>query len=703
MEAVECGAASLAMVLAHHGRWVPLEELRIACGVSRDGSKAANVVKAARKYGLEAGGVREEPAGLRRLLLPFIVFWNFNHFLVVEGFGKGKVFLNDPASGPRYVTEEEFDQSFTGIALTFSTGSDFRKSGSPPRLLPSLVRRLEGSRTPLTFVVIVSLFLVIPGLLVPFFAKVFIDDYLVRGQQDWIRPLLLGMALTAVMRGVLTWQQQAYLLRLETRLALTSSSRFFWHVLRLPVEFFAQRYAGDLTGRVGANDRVAQLLSGDLATNMVNVVQLLFYAVVMLLYDAVLTAIGVGLALLNVVALRLVARQRTDANRRLLQDRGKQLATAMNGLSMIETLKASAAESDFFERWSGYQAKVVVSEQQLGLPSLVTSALPRMLSAIALALILGIGGLRVIEGDLTIGMLIAFQSLMVSFMAPIQGLVDLSGKLQEAKGDLARLDDVLRYPQDTRFSLAPPAPSTVKPKLAGFLELRNVTFGYSRLADPLIEDFSLTLRPGSRLALVGSSGSGKSTLARIITGLYRPWSGEVLCDGIPVSELPPDVLTNSLAAVSQEIALFEGTVRENLTLWDDSISESQIAQAARDARLHHVIAARSKGYGGAVAEGGLNFSGGERQRMEIARALVRDPSVLVLDEATAALDPITEKEIDDNLRRRGCTCVIIAHRLSTIRDADEIVVLERGKVVQRGTHDKLVNLDGAYARLIASE
>jgi len=708
MEAVECGAASLAMVLAHYGAWVPLEELRVASGVSRDGSNAANMLKVARQYGLSAKGFKEDPAGVRALRLPYIVFWNFNHFVVVEGYRRGWVYLNDPASGHRRVTDAEFDASFTGVALAFSPTEDFKRRGTPPSLVASLAGRLRGSRTALTFVVFASLFLVIPGLVIPAFTKIFVDEFLVNEFKDWVRPLLLAMGLTAIIRALLTWIQQHYLLRLETRLAISAASRFFWHVLRLPAEFFTQRYAGDIASRVAANDRVAQLLSGSLATNMVNVVQIVFYAIVMGFYDIVLTLIGVAMALLNIAALQLVARKREDANRRLLQDQGKLMAASMNGLQTIETLKASGAESDFFQRWAGYQAKVVDTQQELGVPNLVVGTLPGMLSALTNALILGIGGFRLMSGDLSVGSLIAFQSLMASFMSPIQGLVSLSGQAQQIKGDLSRLDDVLRYPRDPRFDTngkpETPDPKELRAKLSGALELQDITFGYSRLAPPLIENFSLTVRPGARVAIVGASGSGKSTIARLITGLYNPWSGQVRLDGRPFETIPRDVLNNSLASVDQDIFLFEGTVRDNLTLWDDMVPEEQLTKAAKDARVHHVIADRVGGYGSPVAEDGVNFSGGERQRLEIARALVRNPSLLVLDEATASLDTITEKEIDDDLRQRGCACVIIAHRLSTIRDADEIIVLDRGKVIQRGTHEQLMaQPDGQYAQLIATE
>ena len=705
MEAVECGAAALAIVLAHFGRWVPLEELRIACGVSRDGCKASNVVKAARQYGLEAKGYKREPQSLRSLKPPMILHWNFNHFVVLEGFRKGQVHLNDPAVGPRVVTEEELDQAFTGVVMTFQPGPEFEPQGEPPRLIPSLRRRLTGSRAALAFVLLAGLALVIPGLAVPVFSKVFIDSVLLEGRQDWLRPLLLAMGMTALVLGGLTWLQQAYLLRLETRMAVGASSRFLWHVLRLPVEFFTQRYAGDISARVGINDRVAQLLSRDLATNVLGAIMVVFFAVVLFRYDPVLTGMGIAIALLNVAALHYVSRKRVDGNRRLLQDQGKMMGTALGGLQTIETLKATGSESDLFTRWSGYQAKVVNARQDLERYTQLLDAVPPLLGAVNTALILGIGGLRVMNGTLSLGGLVAFQILMVSFMGPINRLVSLGGRLQMVEGDMNRLDDVLRYRIDEGAGLAAgePVPAGEPVKLSGQLELREVSFGYSRLDPPLIEGLGLTLKPGSRIALVGGSGSGKSTIGRLVTGLHKPWAGEILFDGRSRAEIPSQVLANSLASVDQNVFLFEGSVRDNLTLWDSTVPLPEIIAAARDACIHEDIAARPGGYDSLVEEGGTNWSGGQRQRLEIARALVGRPSILVLDEATSALDPTTEKLIDESLRRRGCTCLIVAHRLSTIRDADEILVLERGKVVQRGTHDEMRGVVGPYSRLIRAE
>lgn len=713
MEAVECGAAALASVLGYFGRHVPLEELRIACGVSRDGSKASHILKAARRYGLEAKGFRKEPEALKEMPLPMIVHWNFNHFVVLEGFKNNKVYLNDPASGPRVVTFQEFDQSFTGVVLTFQPGPEFVRGGEKRNLASALRKRLSGSEQALAFIVLLGLALVFPGLVIPVFAKIFVDHILVDGMGDWLPALLWGMLLTALLRGLLTWMQQHYLLRLETKLALSSSSRFLWHVLRLPVEFFAQRYAGDIGFRVTLNNRVAQLLSGQLATYALNVVMVVFYFMMMMQYDVWLTLVGAAMALLNVIVLRLVSRRRAGQNQRLLLERGKLDGTAMGGLYMIETLKAEGAESDFFAKWAGRQANLLNAEQKLGVPTLLLSAVPNLLSSLTQMAILTLGGLFVLQGKLTMGSLVAFQSLMTSFMAPINGLVSLGGTLAEAYGDMNRLDDVYNYRLDPQTAAEETSAQREEEmprqggeklgsKLSGAVALRNVTFGYNRLEAPLIENFNLTLRPGSRVALVGGSGSGKSTIAKLIAGLYEPWSGEILFDGKPRHAWPRSVLNHSLAAVDQDIRMFEGTVYDNLTLWDPTVSEADVIQAAKDSCIHDVIVARNGAYDSWVEEGGRNFSGGQLQRMEIARALATNPTVLILDEATSALDPVTERTIDRNIRRRGCTCIIIAHRLSTIRDCDEIIVLDKGKVVQRGTHEELKNEDGLYARLIRS-
>ncbi|MEY4520146.1 MAG: hypothetical protein RLZZ499_2746 [Cyanobacteriota bacterium] len=705
MEAVECGAAALGIIMYYLGRVVPLPELRRECGVSRDGSKASNMLKAARRYGLEAKGFKKELTQLRELPLPYIVFWNFNHFLVVEGWGKEKVYLNDPATGPCTISLQEFDEAYTGVVLVMQPGEEFKPGGRQASMLLALWSRLQGTTGALTYCLIAGLLLTLVGLVVPVFTQIFVDEILIQGRQHWLRPLLLAMAIAAILQGALTLLRLRYLRRLKIKLAVGMSSRFLWHILRLPVSFYAQRFAGEISNRTSLNDQVADILSGQLATTVIDTVMLGFYVIVMSQYDLVLTAIVFGFALINVITLQSISRQRKDANQRLIQDYGKAAGASIAALQSIETLKASGLESDFFARWSGYYTKAINSQQELGVTNQTLSVLPVLLSALSAAFLLAVGGLRVMDGHLSIGMLVAFQGMMQNFQQPVDSLVSFGRTLQELDGNLIRLDDVLDNPTDPQLEQrgkTENGQTPLKPKLEGHLELQNLTFGYSRLEAPLIENFSLEVQPGQRVALVGGSGSGKSTVAKLVGGLYESWSGEILLDRQPKTEIPTQLLTNSLAMVEQDILMFSGTVRDNLTLWDTTIPDKYLKQACQDAAIDDVVQSMPGGYNAELAEGAANLSGGQRQRLEIARALVNNPSILIMDEATSALDSETEKIIDNNLRRRGCTCLIVAHRLSTIRDCDEIIVLDRGKVVQRGTHEELWQQGGVYARLIKS-
>lgn len=708
VEAVECGAVSLAIVMGAHRRFVSPEEVREACGVSRDGSKASNVVKAARAYGFQAKGLKREPAQLRELPLPFIVFWNFNHFVVVEGFGKGGVFLNDPATGPRWVEDAEFDESFTGVVLAIEPGPEFRPGGRSPRILDALRPRLAGAGGPINYLLWAGLALMLPGLLVPAFTKVFVDEYLVRRLDGWLQPLILAMLATGLFAAALTWLKHYTLGRLRTALGVRMASEFFWHVLSLPMVFFTQRSPGEVGGRVGINKNVADLLAGDVADALLSMLAAAFYGLLMLFYDPLLGAVGILTAIANVAFLRLAARRQVDASRRLVVNSGKLLGMSMDGLRSIETLKASGLEGEFFAKWAGYQTKVLNEQQSVGRNAVWLSAVPPLLAGLNGVAIIGLGSLRVMDGVLTMGMLVAFQALMANFLRPVQELVGLAAKVQQLHGDMNRLDDVLSFRTDS--SMATPeamqsidAGTVREPRLRGAVELRGVSFGYSRLEAPLLENFSLRVEPGRRVGLVGTSGCGKSTVAKLVSGLYEPWSGEILFDGMPRQLVPRPVMAHSIGMVDQDIFLFEGSVRDNLTLWDDSVSEADLVAAAKDAEIHEAIAGRPGAYDAPVGEGGGNFSGGQRQRLEIARALARNPTVLLLDEATSALDPVVEARIERSLRRRGCACLVIAHRLSAVRDCDEILVLERGRVVQRGDHASLMRAGGLYAELMSNE
>ncbi|MBM3267560.1 MAG: NHLP family bacteriocin export ABC transporter peptidase/permease/ATPase subunit [Candidatus Sericytochromatia bacterium] len=706
MEAVECGAASLAMILAYYGRWVTLPELRQECGVSRDGSKASNIVKAARRFGLEAKGLKKELDAALAMAPPFIVFWNFNHFLVVEGFDKvrNRVFLNDPADGPRQVTLDEFDQAFSGVVLVFKPTGEFKKGGSKPDALAGLRSRLADSRQGLAYCLIAGAILLIPNISLPLMFQVFVDNVLVRGMTGWLEPLLLAMALLAAFKGLLRYLQKLALRRLNLKLSIGMTGRFIWHVFSLPVNFFSQRYLGDIVSRIRLNDRIADTLSQEVAGALLDVLAAVVFLALLLSYDVTLTLVCVAFASLNFLFMRISTSNGTDATK-LSMEQGKAAGVAVGGLQAIETLKAAGLENDFFCRWSGYYTRAVNTQQRLSLRSELVGLVPPTIDMIITTTILILGGLKVLEGQLTIGMLVAFQGLVGSFLGPINRLVALGPRLVEIGGSVERLDDVLAHPLD---------PESLRPlegkleagdivRLKGFVELQKVSFGYSPLDPPLIDDLDIVLKPGQRVALVGGSGSGKSTVAKLISGLYQPWSGEIRFDGMPRTAIPRRVLANSLAVVEQDLFLFRGTIRENLTMWDDSVTEAELVAACQDANVHDIVMALPGGYDARLQEGASNLSGGQRQRLEIARALLLRPSILVLDEATSALDTESERIVDDNIRRRGCTCVIVAHRLSTVRDCDEIIVFDRGRVVQRGSHESLSAVEGHYRNLVVAE
>jgi NHLM bacteriocin system ABC transporter peptidase/ATP-binding protein len=721
MEAVECGAAALSMVLAFHGSWVSLEELRVACGVTRDGSSASNLLKAARSLGLESKGLRIEVADLATTMLPAIAFWNFNHFVVVEGANRSGVWINDPANGPRHVPWNEFDQAFTGVVLTFAPGPDFVPSGEEPSLVRGLASRLRGARGALAMCLLAGLGLIVPGLALPAFLQVLVNDVLAptnRHGNGIIIALIGGLLLAAAVSAALTWIQQATLVRLSTKLSLSMSSRFIEHLLRLPIPFFQQRYAGTLVTRLNVNDEVASLLSSQFTTALLKLVTVAFFAVLMFVYSPVLGVITLAFALINLVVLRSSATRRANASRKIVLEEGKLVSTAIGGIQNIEAIKATGEEGGIFARWAGYQAKMSNSNQQLGVPTAVVSSVPVLLSMLNVVVILGFGGWEVLTGALSLGTLVAFQSLSTNFNAPIAQLVELGAVTQDMAGKLASVDDVLNHPEDemltgaaadigsearTRATEEVPAgvPARVGRKLSGLLELSDVTFGYDRFAEPLLSGFHLTVKPGHRVAIVGPSGSGKSTIAKLVCGLYKPWHGQVLFDSTPRRQIPPDVMAASLAFVDQDVVLFAGTVRDNLTLWDPTTTNASLVAAARDASIHADVVRRPGGFDRAMQEGGGDWSGGQRQRLEIARALTGNPSFVVLDEATSALDPVVEEEIDRNIRARGCSCLIVAHRLSTIRDADEIIVMDHGRTVQRGTHDDLIAEGGLYSTLVA--
>ena len=702
----ECGAACLGIVLAHFGRWVSIEELRGTCSVGRDGCNAADIVRAASRYGLETRGWRKEPKELRSMALPMILFWEFDHFVVLEGYGKGRFLINDPANGHRTVGEEEFDRAFTGVTLTFRPGPDFQPGGVRPGLLYRVLPWLRDVKKPLAFAMCCGLLLVLPSLALPFLAGVFVDFVLSGREPSWGGALTGILLAAAGLLYLLTWLRERCLRRLSVRLSVDHAERFMTRLLRLPMRFFSHRFSGDLTSRIQLLDSVSDIATTHFVGIMIELVTSVAFLGLMLAYDPLLCALVVGLSALGAVAMRVLARARLDANRKLRREQGMLYGIGMFGLGKIDTLQATAAEDDFFSRWTGYQARELLARQRFAELGYVNAALPVLLLIIGNAAVLGLGGWRVMSGDMTLGMLTAFYMVSVNFMQPIGRFIQFADMFQILEADLQRLDDVFDAPEDRDFEPVPGVSADQisiagRLRLKGRIELRDVTFGYQDNREPLLKDFNLTVEPGQRVAIVGPSGSGKSTLSALVAGIHQPWSGEILIDGHPRGAIPRELLHGSVSLVDQHTFLFADTVRDNLTMWVPEVPDQILVAAARDATIHEEIVSRPLGYDAPVDEGGRNFSGGQRQRLEIARALVNNPSVLILDEATASLDTNTEVRIDDALRRRGCTCLIVAHRLSTIRDCDLIVVLDGGREAQRGIHQELMrDADGLYRQLV---
>ena len=705
LEALECGAACLCMIAAYYKKWIPLTQVRADCGVSRDGSVAKNMLNAGRAYGFKAGGYRLEPSGLKDLTLPAIIHWNFNHFVVLCGIDekKKKVIINDPGGGRRSVTMEEFDQSFTGIALSFVPGEEFKAEGKPKSVISFAKRCLKGALVPFILATLISIAGVILNFTNPLFGKIFMDKLITGKSPEWLFPFLGIMLIVLLVQVLIGVVKSIYWLKIEGKFSITSGAEFMWHVLRLPLEFFSQRQIGDVVVRQETTGSIALTLIQKIAPMGISIASMFLYMFAMINYSWQLTVIGLAARVVNMLVVNYTSKKMLDLQRASIPTQGKLMSVTYSGFEMIETIKSTGAESGYFERWAGYVTKQNNAGVAVSKFSQFWGVIPGFIDGLTKTVLMLCGIYLIIRGNFTIGTLTAFTGYLGMFLDPVEDIMSLYQDYVGMRVDMERVEDVLDYPVDVEFKEEDEAAKKDETKLLGTVELKNIKFGYSKLAAPLLEDLSLTMKPGQWVALVGGSGSGKSTIAKLVMGLYKPWSGEVTFDGKLKEDIDPYKFHASVAMVDQDKIVFHDTIKNNIKMWDNSIEDFAMILSARDADIHEAIVTRPDGYNHVLKEGGKDFSGGQIQRLEIARALAQEPTVVILDEATSALDAKTEVTVMENIRKMGCTCIVVAHRLSTIRDCDEIIVLDKGKVVERGTHNELLKNEGKYKELVVTE
>jgi NHLM bacteriocin system ABC transporter peptidase/ATP-binding protein len=700
----QSGAICLAMVLGRFGSFPKLNVVKTACGVNDDEILPENLIKVASRFGFDThvktGSVEE-----LEINSPIIVRTTAGKYLLVVKKSFKRYIVHDTEKGKLKLTKEKFKTIFGGWSLKLKPNSDFKILKKQGSFNTQLLRRVFPNLKKLAYVFIAGLILLVPKIVVPAFNKLFFDDIIILSQYQWFYPMITTLAVFIILGCTLTYLQQWVLLKIEIRTSISESFKFISHILKVPYNYFLNHKSGETVKRIRLNDSIATLLTTDLSNAILQTITILMYGVIMLKYNWILALVGVSIMLGNIFALNYFSKKRTALNQSLFKNQQAIFSTASNGIEQIETIKASGSENDFFSLWSSRLINSINNQQKLGVTSRILAVLPTFIDQFKTITILLLGGLLIINGEITIGVFLAIQSFLSSLSKPVQSLVEFTGDLQVSKADINNLTDSFEEPVDafcedkTKESFEDI--TSENSKLSGKIEVNNISFGYSKFSEPLIENFSLSTYPGKRIAIIGGSGSGKSTLLKVLSGLYQPISGEIKYDGKNLNNINKDVLRNSLSLIDQETFFFKGTISDNITMWNNSIENSRIIQSSKDAVIHEIISEREGGYKSKVAPDGKNFSGGQRQRLEIARAFVTNPSILFLDEATSALDTETEKMVMKSILNRKCTTITIAHRLSTIKDFDEIIVLEKGKVIQRGNHSELIkDQQGLYYQLI---
>lgn len=698
LEELECGAACLCMVLGYYHKWIPIEEVRNTCGVSRDGVSAGNILRAARFYGLNASGYRCPVSTLmKNVTFPCIAFVHGCHFIVVCGVKNGMIYVNDPAKGNDKYTEKEFDEIFNNILIQFSPSESFQPSGKPKSMLSYVKKRLKGTTVAIVFACLTGIIASMIGVISPAFSRVFLDYLLPGKNPQWVWPFLILLAIFDFVQIIMTGLQSVYSLRINGKMAVIGNSTFMWKIFKMPIQFFSQRRAGDIQQRQASNATIASTLIETFAPLFLNLLMMLFYLGVMLKYSWILTMIGLFSMSVNILLSQYIAKKRINITRVSMKESANLASTTIIGIDMIESLKSTGAENGFFTKWAGIQANANAQQVQYAKTDVYLSMIPQFITTVTNYLILLSGAWLIMSGEFTIGKLMAFQGFLGSFMSPAITLVDTGRTLQEMRTNMERIDDVMEYPDENIFS---EKTDSIYQPLSGKIEMKDVVFGYNILSKPLIENFNLSIEPGQSIAIVGDSGCGKSTISKLLSGIYEPWSGKILFDGKPLKEIYKGVFRSSVAVVDQDITLFEGTIADNIRMWDLNVDDMAIIQASKDAQFHDDVMKRPHGYKGKLQEDGRDLSGGQRQKLEIARALASNPSILIMDEATSALDAKNEYEVLQAVKKRNITCIMIAHRLSTIRSCDKICVMESGKIQGIGTHEELMENNALYQNLV---